>query len=148
MVLAQALSEVISGLGINKLEELLPDILSSASSPRNYIRAGFMPLLLFLPVCFGSQFSPYLNRIIPPILSGLADTDEEIRDTALRAGRLIVKNYAKKAVDLLLPELEIGLSDTNYRIRLSSVELTGDLLFQVTGISGKSELTEEVSDFR
>ena len=144
---AQALSEVISGLGINKLEELLPDILSSASSPRNYIRAGFMPLLLFLPVCFGSQFSPYLNRIIPPILSGLADTDEEIRDTALRAGRLIVKNYAKKAVDLLLPELEIGLSDTNYRIRLSSVELTGDLLFQVTGISGKSELTEEVSEF-
>ncbi|KAG7664813.1 GCN1 [[Candida] subhashii] len=140
---AQALSEVICGLGINKLEELLPTILSSASSTRNHIRAGFMPLLLFLPVCFGAQFAPYLNKIIPPILNGLADHDEDIRDTALRAGRLIVKNYAKKAVDLLLPELELGLADSNYRIRLSSVELTGDLLFQITGISGKNELTED-----
>ncbi|CAK9439732.1 uncharacterized protein LODBEIA_P38320 [Lodderomyces beijingensis] len=140
---AQALSEVISGLGINKLEELLPSIISSASSPRAAVRAGFMPLLLFLPVCFGSQFSPYLSRIIPPILNGLADQDEDIRQTALKSGRLIVKNYAKKAVDLLLPELEAGLSHTSYRIRLSSLELTGDLLFQITGLSGKNELVED-----
>lgn len=140
---AQALAEVISGLGLSKLDEMLPNILSSAQSMYSHVRAGFMPLLLYLPVCFGSQFAPYLTSIIPPILSGLADTDEEIRETALRAGRLIVKNYANKAIDLLLPELEIGLSDSSYRIRLSSVELTGDLLFQVTGISGKNELTEE-----
>lgn len=140
---AQALAEVICGLGLTKLDEMLPDILAYALAPQAHTRAGFMPLLLFLPVCFGSQFAPYLSKIIPPILAGLADTDEEIRDTSLRAGRLIVKNYASKAVDLLLPELENGLSDSSYRIRLSSVELTGDLLFQVTGISGKNELTED-----
>ena len=44
---------------------------------------------------------------------------------------------------MLLPELENGLSDSSYRIRLSSVELTGDLLFQITGILGKDELTED-----
>lgn len=144
---AQALAEVISGLGISKLEELFPTILSNATSSRNYICAGYMPLLLFLPVCFGSQFAPYLSRIIPPILNGLAKSDEEIRDVSLRAGRLIVKNYANKAVDLLLPELEKGLSDDSYRIRLSSVELTGDLLFQITGISGKNELAEDQPDY-
>lgn len=144
---AQALAEVICGLGINKLEELFPSILTNATSSRNYICAGYMPLLLYLPVCFGSQFAPYLSRIIPPILNGLAKSDEEIRDVSLRAGRLIVKNYANKAVDLLLPELEKGLSDDSYRIRLSSVELTGDLLFQITGISGKNELEEEQADF-
>lgn len=138
---AQALSEVICGLGIEKLDEMLPTILTYTSSLRSSIRASFMPLLLFLPVCFGTQFSPYLNRIIPPILAGLADTDESIRDTSLRAGRLIVKNYAKKAVDFLLPELENGMSDLNYRIRLSSTELCGDLLFQITGISGKHDLS-------
>ena len=68
---------------------------------------------------------------------------EDIRSVALKAGRLLVTNYASKAVDLLLPELEQGLADSSYRIRLSSVELTGDLLFQVTGISGKNELSEE-----
>lgn len=143
---AQALSEVICGLGIDKLEDLLPTILSNAVSPRSAIRSGFMPLLLFLPVCFGAQFSPYLTKIIPPILAGLADIDEDIRETAIKAGRLIVKNYAKKAVDILLPELEAGIFDSNYRIRLSSLELTGDLLFQVTGISGKSELAEDQID--
>lgn len=143
---AQALAEVISGLGLSKLDEMLPVILERAQSPQLHVRAGYMPLLLFLPVCFGSQFAPYLSSIIPAILSGLADTDEEIRDNALRSGRLIVKNYASKAVDLLLPELEKGLADLSYRIRLSSVELTGDLLFQVTGISGKNELTEDQTD--
>lgn len=144
---AQALAEVVCGLGIARLDELLPEILAGAQSPRSHVRAGFMPLLLFLPVCFGTQFAPYLARIIPPILAGLADPDEDIRDTALRAGRLIVKNYAKKAVDLLLPELEAGLQDENYRIRLSLLELTGDLLFQVTGISGKNELVDDLSEF-
>lgn len=140
---AQALSEVVCGLGTAKLDELFPTILAQAQSPRAHVRAGFMPLLLFLPVCFGSQFAPYLSQVVPPILAGLADSDEEIRDTALRAGRLIVKNYANRAVDLLLPELERGMSDSSYRIRLSSVELTGDLLFSVSGLSKNSEATEE-----
>lgn len=132
---AQALSEVIYGLGIRKLEELLPTILSSCTSSKYWIREGFMPLMIYLPSSFGASLSPYLNQIIPPILSGLADSVEGVRDTALKAGRLIVRNYSRKAVDLLLPELERGLSDINHRIRLSSVELTGDLLYQITGIS-------------
>jgi hypothetical protein len=144
---AQALAEVVSGLGLRKLEELLPTILKGATSPRSSSRAGFLPLLLFLPVGFGSQFSPYISQIIPAILNGLADTDESIRATALKAGRLIVKNYAAKAVDLLLPELESGLLDVNHRIRLSSVELTGDLLFQITGLSGKTEMEEESEQY-
>lgn len=144
---AQALAEVISGLGLSKLDELLPTILSGVTNYRAYVREGFMPLMLFLPVCFGQQFAPYINQIIQPILSGLADTDENIRDTALKAGKLIVKNYANKAIDLLLPELEHGMFDENERIRLSSVQLAGELLFQVTGISSKNEFDDEDGDF-
>lgn len=144
---AQALSEVISGLGLSKLDEMLPTILAGVTNYRTYVREGFMPLLLFLPVCFGSQFAPYINQIIQPILSGLAETDENIHDTALKAGKLIVKNYATKAIDLLLPELERGMFDENERIRLSSVQLTGELLFQVTGISSKNEFSEEDSEY-
>ncbi|CRK11699.1 hypothetical protein BN1708_017131, partial [Verticillium longisporum] len=48
-----------------------------------------------------------------------------------------------RAVDLLLPELERGLADDSYRIRLSSVELVGDLLFNLTGITGNAEPGEE-----
>lgn len=140
---AQALSEVLAGLGTTRLEETLPTILQNVSSSKPSVREGFMTLFIFLPACFGNSFATYLNKIIPPILSGLADDVDSIRDTSLRAGRLLVKNFSSKAIDLLLPELERGLADDSYRIRLSSVELVGDLLFSITGISGKAETEEE-----
>ncbi|KAK4556108.1 translational activator of GCN4 [Recurvomyces mirabilis] len=136
---AQALSEVLAGLGTGRLEETLPTILQNVASSKASVREGFMSLFIFLPACFGQSFANYLAKIIPPILAGLADDIESIRETALRAGRLLVKNFATKSVDLLLPELERGLADDSYRIRLSSVELVGDLLFNLTGISGKTE---------
>ncbi len=142
---AQALSEVLAGLGTNRLEETLPTILQNVASTKASVREGFMSLFIFLPVCFGNSFATYLNRIIPPILSGLADEVESIRETSLRAGRLLVKNFATKAIDLLLPELERGLADDSYRIRLSSVELVGDLLFNLTGISANTD-QDEVED--
>ena len=141
---AQALSEVLAGLGTGRLEETLPTILQNVASTKATVREGFMSLFIFLPACFGNSFAAYLSKIIPPILAGLADDVESIRETSLRAGRLLVKNFATKAIDLLLPELDRGLADDNYRIRLSSVELVGDLLFNLTGISGKAEQDEEV----
>ncbi|KXJ92134.1 armadillo-type protein [Microdochium bolleyi] len=140
---AQALSEVLAGLGTTRLEETLPTILQNVESSKAAVREGFMSLFIFLPVCFGNSFANYLGRIIPPILAGLADDIESIRETALRAGRLLVKNFATRAVDLLLPELERGLADDSYRIRLSSVELVGDLLFNLTGITGKTDAEDE-----
>ncbi|CAG8952268.1 hypothetical protein HYFRA_00001008 [Hymenoscyphus fraxineus] len=139
---AQALSEVLAGLGTSRLEETLPTILQNVSSNKAAVREGFMSLFIFLPVCFGNSFANYLSKIIPPILAGLADDVESIRDTSLRAGRLLVKNFATKSIDLLLPELERGLADDSYRIRLSSVELVGDLLFNLTGISANTEQDE------
>lgn len=140
---AQALSEVLAGLGTTRLEETLPTILQNVESAKSAVREGFMSLFIFLPVCFGNSFSNYLGRIVPPILAGLADDVESIRETALRAGRLLVKNFAARAVDLLLPELERGLADDSYRIRLSSVELVGDLLFNLTGVKASADGEEE-----
>ncbi|RDA90518.1 hypothetical protein CP533_0844 [Ophiocordyceps camponoti-saundersi (nom. inval.)] len=140
---AQALSEVLAGLGTSRLEETLPTILQNVESSKPAVREGFMSLFIFLPVCFGNSFSSYLGRIVPPILAGLADDVESIRETALRAGRLLVKNFAMRAIDLLLPELERGLADDSYRIRLSSVELVGDLLFNLTGVKATAENEEE-----
>ncbi|PLB47063.1 ARM repeat-containing protein [Aspergillus steynii IBT 23096] len=143
---AQALSEVLAGLGTTRLEETLPTILQNVSSSKPAVREGFMTLFIFLPACFGNSFATYLNKIIPPILAGLADDIESIRETSLRAGRLLVKNFSSKAIDLLLPELERGLADDSYRIRLSSVELVGDLLFSITGITAKADDEEEVEE--
>jgi hypothetical protein len=116
---AQGLSEVLSGLGMERMEGLLPDIIVNAQSPRSTVREGFMSLLVYLPATFGVRFQPHLPKIIAPILSGLSDTEEYVRDAAMKAGRMIITNYATRAIDLLLPELERGMFDPGWRIRVS-----------------------------
>ncbi|KAG0238098.1 translational activator of GCN4 [Actinomortierella wolfii] len=149
---AQGLSEVLAGLGLERLEGLLPEIIVNTDSPKAYIREGFISLLIYLPATFGQRFQPYLGRIIPPILMGLADESEYVREASMRAGQMIISNYATKAVDLLLPELERGLFDDNWRIRQASVQLVGDLLFRITGtsrqtyIGGDEEVEAEGDD--
>ena len=54
----------------------------------------------------------------------------------MRAGQRIVNLYADKAIELLLPELERGLFADNWRIRYSSVQLLGDLLYKISGEAG------------
>jgi hypothetical protein len=39
----------------------------------------------------------------------------------MRAGKMIIANYSNKAIDLLLPELEKGMLDSAWRIRVSFV---------------------------
>ncbi|KAK1228592.1 translational activator of GCN4 [Marasmius sp. AFHP31] len=141
---AQGLSEVLSGLGMERLEGLLPDIIANAQSPRATVREGFMSLLVFLPATFGTRFQPHLPKIISPILNGLSDTEEYVRDAAMRAGRMVITNYSNKAIDLLLPELEQGMFNPGWRIRHASITLVGELMFKVSGISGKpSDMDEE-----
>ncbi|KZO93854.1 ARM repeat-containing protein [Calocera viscosa TUFC12733] len=143
---AQGLSEVLSGLGMERMETLLPDILSNARSSRPYVREGFMSLLVYLPATFGARFAPHIPRIIPPVLDGLADDEETVREASMRAGRIIIANYSKTAIDLLLPELENGMFDSGWRIRQSSITLVGELLFKISGISGKTEIEEDAED--
>ncbi|XP_036339906.1 eIF-2-alpha kinase activator GCN1 [Rhagoletis pomonella] len=144
---AQGLAEVVGGLGVDKLHQLMPDII--ATSERTdiapHVKDGYIMMFIYMPGPFPREFTPYIGQIINPILKALADENEYVRDTALKAGQRIVNLYAESAVMLLLPELEKGLFDDNWRIRFSSVQLLGDLLYRISGVSGKMT-TETASE--
>ncbi len=48
----------------------------------------------------------------------------------LPAGRTFVEVYSASALELLLPAVEDGVVHENWRIRQSSTELLGELLFK------------------
>ncbi|XP_075070961.1 stalled ribosome sensor GCN1 [Mixophyes fleayi] len=144
---AQGLSEVMAGLGVEKLEKLMPDIVATASKVdiAPHVRDGYIMMFIYLPITFGDKLTPYVGPIIPCILKALADENEFVRDTALRAGQRVITMYAETAIALLLPQLEQGLFDDLWRIRFSSVQLLGDLLFHISGVTGKMT-TETASE--
>ncbi|CAG0888179.1 unnamed protein product [Darwinula stevensoni] len=148
---AQGLSEVVGGLGPQKLHRLMPDIIATAERAdiAPHVKDGYIMMFIYLPVVFKQEFTPYVSQIIVPILKALADETEYVRETALKAGQRIVSMYADTAIMLLLPELERGLFDDNWRIRYSSVQLLGDLLYKISGVSGKmsTETADEDDNF-
>ncbi|KAL2320136.1 hypothetical protein Fmac_029105 [Flemingia macrophylla] len=72
------------------------------------------------------------------LLSGLADENESV--LALGVGHVLVEHYATTSLPHLLLAVEDGIFNDSWRIRQSSVELLGDLLFKVVGTSGKALL--------
>ena len=143
---AQGLAEVLAGLGMERMERLLPTIIENTQDSTSYVREGHLALLIYLPATFGARFIPHLHRIVPPIVASMADEIESVREASLRAGRMLITNYTQRSVDLLLPQLEPRLFDTRHRVRLSALQLTADMLFRVSGISGKAEVENEADD--
>jgi hypothetical protein len=143
---AQGLCEVIAGLGLSKLELLLPDIISYASSSELHIKQGFMNMFIYLPATHGSRFTPYLSRIIPSILKGVSDDVDSVRNAGIKSAQMIINNYSESAIELLLPKLELMIFSENWRNRYNCLLLLGDLLFKLAGYTGKSEDLEDDVD--
>ncbi|KAB2629923.1 translational activator GCN1 [Pyrus ussuriensis x Pyrus communis] len=137
---AQGLSEVLAALGTEYFELALPDVIRNCSHQKASVRDGYLTLFKYLPRSLGVQFQNYLQQVLPAILDGLADENESVREAALGAGHILVEHYATTSLPLLLPVVEDGIFNDSWRIRQSSVELLGDLLFKVAGTSGKALL--------
>ncbi|KAG5445430.1 translational activator of GCN4, variant 2 [Clonorchis sinensis] len=146
---AQGLAEVLGAMGIERLRSILPDFIRTAASDSKvapHVRDGYLMLFVYLPTVFRDSFAEFIGPIIPTILNSLSDETEFLRETALRAAQRIVQMFAETSVELLLPELERGIADPNWRIRHASVKLLGDLLYQLSGLSGKGTTKTEDED--
>ena len=67
---AQGLAEVLGGMGLSRLESILPEFIRTAQSDSvlPFVRDGYLMLFIYLPEVFREQFSPYIGSVLPPIL--------------------------------------------------------------------------------
>ncbi|KAH8028879.1 hypothetical protein HPB51_020010 [Rhipicephalus microplus] len=67
---AQGLSEVLGGLGVEKLQTLMPEIISTAERTdiAPHVKDGYVMMFIYLPGVFQKEFTPYISQIINPIL--------------------------------------------------------------------------------
>lgn len=131
---AQGLAHVASHMEMTGFRtSLLPRVLSTCDSPIPAARQGYLALFQFLPETLSSRFEPLLDAILPVVIKGLSDEQDMVRESALASGQAIVKTFGDEKVDVLIPVLQSGLFDKNWRIRASSIQLLGDLLYQISG---------------
>ena len=132
---AQGLAEVLAALGAEAIHATVPGMLRLISEGTASEREGALFCLTFFPASLTQDFEQYLSQSLSPMLAALADERENVREAAIKAGRVLIGHYAVTSRDLLLPELERGLFHDDWRIRQASVLLIGDLLMRVTGTS-------------
>ena len=86
---AQGLAEVVGGLGVEKMHKLMPEIVSTAERMdiAPHVKDGYIMMFIYMPAVFPDHFKDYIGQAVKPILRALADENEFVRETALRAGR-------------------------------------------------------------
>jgi len=145
---AQGLTEVLMASGAGLVENVMhEEILPLRSHPKASTREGVLWVLTFLPSSLGQAFTPLIDSSLPALLGGLSDESEQVRDVAMRAGRVMIRSHGKAHVDKILPSLEEGLIDEDYRIRVASLTLLGDLLSLIGGtkvVKGDGDTQEDV----
>lgn len=146
---AQGLSELLVAGGARLTESvMINEILPLKSHPKAGTREGVLWVLTFLPSVLGQAYSSLIDASLPALLSGLADDNDAVREVALRAGRVLVKSHGKAHKDKILPSLEEGLSNEDYRIRVASLTLLGDLLGMLGGTKVGKANTDTQDDIR
>lgn len=145
---AQGLTEILIACGADVAENvMMEEILPLRSHPQASTREGVLWVLTFLAPALGQSFTPLIDASLPALLGGLSDDSEPVRDVAMRAGRVLIRSHGKVHVDKILPSLEAGLTDEDYRIRVASLTLLGDLLGMIGGtavVKGDGETQDDI----
>eukprot|EP00056_Hartaetosiga_gracilis_P013902 m.234320 g.234320 ORF g.234320 m.234320 type:complete len:2626 (-) comp13915_c0_seq1:2636-10513(-) len=144
---AQGLAEVVRALGIDRLDAMIDSFIEGTDNSNANVREGHLLLFVFLPITFGDEFSPFVSRIVHPIIRGLTDIQDPVRTAAMRAGQRIIHSFQHECINLMLPELLNNVLHPEWRMRHSSILLLGDVLYLLAGTSGnKSTHTKGEDD--
>eukprot|EP00397_Hematodinium_sp_SG-2012_P000197 GEMP01000197.1.p1 GENE.GEMP01000197.1~~GEMP01000197.1.p1 ORF type:complete len:2522 (+),score=547.28 GEMP01000197.1:66-7568(+) len=131
---AHGLSEVLMAIGLDRIEQYLPDIINTATrrdAPPE-VKEGYLGLFVYLPATLGAKhFEPYFNRVLQALIQALADDTQSVRDIAFRAASGLARQFGASHTALMLPPLEEGIFSAEWQVRHGCVQLLGGLIEQI-----------------
>eukprot|EP01063_Lacrimia_lanifica_P030572 TRINITY_DN4880_c1_g6_i1.p1 TRINITY_DN4880_c1_g6~~TRINITY_DN4880_c1_g6_i1.p1 ORF type:complete len:2835 (+),score=1340.55 TRINITY_DN4880_c1_g6_i1:1078-8505(+) len=128
---AQGACQLVVSYPDHEVEGYLTHIKESTHHEKSQVREGYLQVLVYLPHAMGPAYQPHLKDMTPCVVMGLSDDSEGVRNMAVKAGQTLVHLFGMKCLDQLLPPLQQGLMNWEWRVRLSSLQLLGDLLMRV-----------------
>jgi len=129
---AQSLSQILAHIDEAKANEVVTTVLAAANHPKDHVREGVMWMLTFLPAALSdARYSSMLRELLSVVVVGLSDEEDAVRTVAMKAGEMCVVQDAARHASVIVPVLEEGLQDSKWRIRVATIKLLGDLLFEV-----------------
>jgi len=135
----RALAYILFGMHIDILKGRLPKLLELTHSIHTNVRVGHLQLLVIFNEVFGDAFGDlFLGTVLPVALEGLCDPMLPVQEAALDASQEFVSCNTQSQLDLILPLLEAGLSNPDYKVRTNHLQLVGTVLLNIVTTSNFS----------
>jgi hypothetical protein len=121
----------------DRWERKLEILLGRCGETTGTVKESYLGLFIFIPLNTQGKFEMYLQSSMPVFLERLSDDNEEVRKIGIRVMQLIIQTYCKNSMDIILPQLEAGLFDRNWRKRSSCITLIGEMIEKIESLSRK-----------
>ena len=125
---AQAFSEVLGTFGEEERAGIVADCLSLTQDNREFMREGFLSVFVYLPIVMGNEYEVFVFKTIQTIVESISHETEKIRNLAIKSIKILIQNYLKKNIDLLIIPFFEGAISENPTKRNSSLILLGDVI--------------------
>lgn len=115
----------------------LDHLLQMCKEASPIVKESYLGIFIFIPLNTQGKFEKFLSRVMPAFLERLSDDNEDVRKMVIRVVQLIIQTYCKSSLQIILPHLEQGLFDRNWRKRSSCVTLIGEMIEKIESLSRK-----------
>ncbi|EKE41943.1 hypothetical protein ENUP19_0341G0007 [Entamoeba nuttalli] len=124
---AQALAEYYRAVGEEQLREDFNSI-TNLENPVITSRQSVMYLLYYFCSALKERFSDFIGEGLLLIVKGLSDSSELVRDAAMKAGSVLVRQFGKTHLKKLLETLDSAIYSDSPKVQECAINLIGELL--------------------
>jgi hypothetical protein len=129
---AYGLAGIVKGTGIGGMKKhniILRLRSATEDKKKTEARQGAMMAFETFSFTLGRLFEPYIELVLPLLLTCFGDGSPDVREATQDAARVIMGNLSGYGVKLIMPSLLEGLEEKQWRTKKGSIELLGMMAY-------------------